>query len=276
MDFSIVKAIAGQEFRIHIRSKWTLLFGIVFAALALGISYFGMITAGLIGFESFTRTSASLLNLVIYLVPLMSLTLGALSFTDARGADELLYSQPVERREILIGKVAGLFLSIAAATCFGFGAAGVVISFNTDASGSLGYGALVGLTLLLALVFLSLSTLVAVKAQTRGRAFGYALLLWFAFLLFYDLLVMGLAFTLQERPANLLIFVSLFGNPADMVRVAALIAVGGTTIFGAAGALLVKFLGGAATGFALILAVLLAWVSVPLAVAGRLLKKKDI
>ena len=276
MDFPIVRTIAAQEFRIHIRSKWTLLFGVVFAALSLGISYFGMITAGLVGFQGFTRTSASLLNLVIYLVPLMSLTMGALSFTGERGANELLFSQPVERGEILLGKVAGLFLSVAAATCFGFGAAGVVISLNADGGGAGGYAALVALTLLLAFIFLSLGAMVAVIAQKRTRAFGHALFVWFFFVLFYDLIVMGLAFLLKERAANVAIFLSLFGNPADMVRVASLLAMGGTTIFGAAGALLVKFVGGAALGSALLVAALFTWAAAPLAIAGRILKRQDI
>ena len=276
MEYQIVKTIAAQELRIHVRSKWTLLFGLVFGALALAISYFGLVTAGLVGFQGFTRTSASLLNLVIYLVPLMSLTMGALSFTGERGAAELLFSQPVLRSEILLGKLAGLFVSVAGATCFGFGMAGVVIALNADGEGSLAYLALVGLTLLLALVFLSLGTMVAVVAQKRAKAFGYALFLWFFFVLFYDLLVMGVAFLLKERAANLLIFLSLFGNPADMVRVSALVAMGGTSIFGAAGALLVKFLGGALSAALLMVSALLVWVIGPISFANRVLRGQDI
>ncbi len=276
MDFQIVRAIAGQEFRVHIRSKWTVLFGGIFALLALGIAYFGMITSGLVGFQNFTRTSASLLNLVIYIVPLMSLTMGALSFTPDSGAAELLFSQPIERREILLGKVLGLFASVTAATCFGFGAAGIVISLGGEGGGMVGYVALITLTLLLALDFLSLGTLVAILAKKRTHAFGYALAAWFFFILFYDLLVMGGAFLLKERSANLLIFTSLFGNPASMVRVAVLIALGGTTIFGAAGALLLKFVGGMLTGIALLVLSLIAWAAVPLFAAARLLEKQDI
>ena len=276
MEFEIVRTIAAQEFRIHIRSRWTLLFGLVFGALALGISYFGLVTAGLVGFESFTRTSASLLNLVIYLVPLIALTMGALSFTGERGAAELLFSQPVTRSEILLGKVAGLFLSVATATGFGFGVAGVVIALNSDGSGGGAYLVLAGLTLLLALVFLSLGTMVAVVAQKRARAFAQALFLWFFFVLFYDLLAIGLAFLLEERPANLLIFCSLFGNPADMVRVAGLLVMGGASMFGAAGAMLLKFLGGPLPAGLLLTGALLFWVAVPLAVADRVLRRQDI
>ena len=45
MEYQIVKTIAAQELRIHVRSKWTLLFGLVFGALALAIYYFGLVTA---------------------------------------------------------------------------------------------------------------------------------------------------------------------------------------------------------------------------------------
>ncbi|MCZ2155598.1 MAG: ABC transporter permease [Bryobacterales bacterium] len=276
MELQIVRAIAAQEFRVHIRSKWTVLFGLIFAVLSLGIAYFGMITSGLVGFQNFTRTSASLLNLVIYIVPLMSLTMGALSFTPDSGAAELLFSQPIERREILLGKVCGLFASVATATCFGFGAAGIVISLNGGSGGMAGYVALITLTLLLALDFLSLGTLVAVLAKKRTHAFGYALAVWFFFILFYDLLVMGGALLLREHSANLLIFSSLFGNPASMVRVAVLIALGGSTIFGAAGAMLLKFVGGTLAGISLLVLTLVVWTAAPLFAAGRLLEKQDI
>ncbi|HEX8984368.1 MAG TPA: ABC transporter permease subunit, partial [Bryobacteraceae bacterium] len=105
-----IRTIAAQELKINIRNKWTLVFALVFAALALAISYFGLVTEAVIGFQGFTRTTASLLNLVLYLIPLISLTMGALSFTGEKGASELLFSQPVTRTEILAGKLAGLFM----------------------------------------------------------------------------------------------------------------------------------------------------------------------
>ncbi|HKE04862.1 MAG TPA: hypothetical protein VKE91_12440, partial [Blastocatellia bacterium] len=63
MDINAVVTIARQELVINIRNRWTTIFALVFGGLALAISYFGMLTAGAIGFQSFARTSASLLNL---------------------------------------------------------------------------------------------------------------------------------------------------------------------------------------------------------------------
>ena len=100
MDINAVITIAKQELTINIRNKWTLIFAAVFSVLVLAISYFGLLTAGSIGFQGFTRTSASLLNLVLYIVPLVALVMGTLSFTSEKSASELLFAQPVTRSEI--------------------------------------------------------------------------------------------------------------------------------------------------------------------------------
>ena len=267
MDTNAVTTIARQELVINIRNRWTLVFAGVFGILVLAISYFGLVTAGTVGFQGFARTSASLLNMVLYIVPLVALTMGTLSFSSEKSASELLFSQPVSRGEILLGKFLGLFASIFTATLIGFGLAGVIIAAKAGTEGSLRYPAFVGL---------SLSALIAAICRRKSKAFGVALFVWFFFVLFYDLLVIGLTFLLQERTANAFIFGSLFGNPVDMVRIASLITLNGKDIFGAGGAALLKFLGGESLSMALLLVALSCWVALPLFVAQRLLNHQDI
>lgn len=276
MDLNTVITIAHQELKINLRAKWTLVFAGGFGIIALTISYFGLVTAGFVGFQGFTRTSASLLNLVLYLIPVVSLMMGTLSFTGEKSANELLFSQPVTRSEILLGKILGLFLSITTATFIGFGLAGFVIAVQVGTEGLTRFLAFVGLGLLLALVFLSLSAMVAILSGKKAKAFGFSLFLWFFFVLLYDLLVIGLTFVFKERTANIFIFLSLFGNPVDMVRVSSLILLNGTTIFGAAGAALVKFLGGQMASSLLLISALGVWVATPLLISDRVLRKQDI
>lgn len=276
MDIERVRTIAAQELKINIRNKWTLVFTLVFAALALAISYFGLVTEAVVGFQGFTRTSASLMNLVLYLVPMISLTMGALSFTGEKGASELLFSQPVTRTEILMGKLIGLFMSIGAATLFGFGLAGLVIAAQVGIDGMARYLALVGFALLLAASFLSLGAMTAILAGGRAKGLGFSVFVWFFFVLFYDLLVMGMVFLLPEHTANQFIFLSLFGNPVDLGRVGSLIAMGDPAVFGYAGAALVKFLHGAALANLALIGGLVIWVVLPLLVADRVLRRQDI
>jgi Cu-processing system permease protein len=268
--------IANQEFTINVRNKWIVIFAFVFGALVVSISYFGMLAEGFSGMQNFTRTSASLLNLVLYIVPLVSLTMGTLSFTGDKGSTELLYSQPVSRREVVTGKLFGLFLAITAATVIGFMAAGIIVAAGNGPEGLLQYGLFVFLSLSLSLVFLSLSVVVAIMNRRKSKAFGMALFLWFFFVLFYDLLAIGGTLFLKGQSANTFLFLSLFGNPVDMVRVATLISLDNVTIFGAAGAAMLRFLGGTEASIALLVLGLSMWVFLPLGITNRILKKQDI
>jgi Cu-processing system permease protein len=199
-----------------------------------------------------------------------------LSFTSEKSAGELLFAQPITRTEILLGKLTGLFASIFTSTVIGFGLAGVIIAMRAGTAGAARYPLLVGFALLLALVFLSLAALVSSLCQRKTKAFGVALFLWFFFVLFYDLLVIGGAFWLTERAANRFIFLSLFGNPVDLVRVGSLLVLDGKEIFGAAGAALVRFLGDETLGLLLLLVALFAWIVVPIFFSQHALKRQDI
>ena len=76
--------IAKQELKLSLRNRWVLSFLILFTVLTLGISYFGMITSGYVGFQDFRRTSASIINLSAYLIPLFALLIGVFSFISFR------------------------------------------------------------------------------------------------------------------------------------------------------------------------------------------------
>jgi Cu-processing system permease protein len=251
-------------------------FSVVFSVLALGIAYFGTATAGVAGVQGFERTTASLLNLVLYLVPLLGLMLGTLALSRDRAGNELLFSQPVSRQDVLYGRVIGLFCGAAAAMLAGFGLAGILVLWELGAEGFSRYVGVIVLSLALGAVFVSLGALAGIISASRTRAFGVALCLWFFFVLFYDLLVIGLAFALRERTANLMIFLSLFGNPVDLVRISTMFAIGDPSMFGAAGAALLKFLGGPvrsqiALGFGIAM-----WFVAPMWVAGRILRRLDL
>jgi Cu-processing system permease protein len=276
LERATIAVIASQELKTSIRSRWTVTFAGVFAALALAISYFGLITQGVAGFQGFTRTAASMLNLVLYLVPLVGLTMGSLSLTVDKGANELLFAQPVSRTDVLMGKALGAFASLSLATTFGFGVAGAIVAGQVGYEGVMDYLAMGALALVLAFIFIGLGMMLAAVLETRARAFGATLAVWFFFVLFYDLLALGLTLLLEERTGNAFLFVSLFGNPVELIRVSTLLLTAGESIFGAAGAALVKFLGGRAAAFVSLAVALSFWSAMPLWFAARILNRRDL
>lgn len=276
INTTLISRIARQELLVNIRNKWTIIFAGVFGLLIVGISYIGIMAEGFSGMQNFTRTSASMLNLVLYIVPLVALIMGTLSFTSDRGTTELLFSQPVFRSEVLLGKILGLFYSLSLSMLAGFLVAGGIILSVTGEEGMLQYGIFVLLSLLLALVFLVIAVVIATANKRKSRSFGIALFAWFFFVLFYDLIVLGISLFFKGQTANYILFLSLFGNPVDMVRVASLIILDNVSIFGAAGAALLRFLGGSVLSVVLLVSALVLWIGIPLAFSRHLLNKQDI
>ena len=76
MELSQILTIAGKEFRDRVRNRWVLAVALVFTTFALVIAYFGSAQQGVVGFGSIEVIIASLVSLVIYLIPLIALILG--------------------------------------------------------------------------------------------------------------------------------------------------------------------------------------------------------
>ncbi|MDH3252337.1 MAG: ABC transporter permease subunit, partial [Ignavibacteria bacterium] len=165
---------------------------------------------------------------------------------------------------------------IALSTLIGFSVAGAMIFVSNGVEGFASYALFVILSLALALAFLSMALLVSTACRRKVKAFGIAFFLWFFFVLFYDLLALGGTLLLRGQSANMFLFISIFGNPVDMVRVATLMILDNATIFGAAGAVLVRFLGGGTSGTLVLTAALSAWVVVPLIISRSLIRGQDI
>ncbi len=275
---SLTLLVARQELLLAVRSRWTLVFAAVFAVLALGVSGSGYILSGGHGFQDFARTSASLVQLVVLVVPLAALLMGVLSLAPERGTAELLYAQPISRREILIGKLLGLFAALALAQLVGFGLAGLVVFSSAGEEGGAGYALLVLGALLLTAAFLAIAALVAAGAvgRKRVRALAVALVVWFAAVILLDLVALGVASMLPSTAASRLLILSVIANPAGAVRTGALLGIEGTAAFGSASLALLRFTGGPARAGALLALSMLAWVVLPTAAAVRRLSRVDL
>jgi Cu-processing system permease protein len=275
---SLVLLLARQELLIAARSRWTQIFAAVFAFLALGVSASGYILSGGRGFQDFARTSASLVQLVALVVPLASLLMGVLALAPERGTAELLFSQPVSRRQILLGKLLGLFAALAAAESIGFGLAGLVVFTSAGEDGVGGYALLVLGALLLTAAFLALAALLAAGAvgRKRIRALAAALVVWFVAVLLFDLVALGVASLLPSTAASRLLVLSVLVNPAGAVRTGALLGIEGTAAFGAGSLALLRFTKGPAGAAALLSLSVAAWVVLPTVAAIRRLSRVDL
>jgi Cu-processing system permease protein len=269
-----VGVVAREEFRQALESRWLFGFTALLTALVLGLSFFGMAQSREVGFQGFARVTLSLMNLVLFIVPLTGLMLGVTSVTGGSGALPLLLAQPVSRREVLAGKLLGLGAALTVAQLVGFGGGGVVVALSAGADQVRGFAALTGLSIALGWLMVSTSLMIAVLRPDRLKAMSTALFLWLLLVVAYDLVVLGATTMLGGLPLQRVLVPALLLNPVDIARVLTTLAVGSGALFGPTSAVLMK-LSGTSAGIGLGLLVLAVETVVPAAIAMWVFERRD-
>lgn len=224
MRLRIISLLASREVRVSVRSRWSLIGAVSFAALAIAVSQLGMSGAAQWGIAAMDRTSAALLNLVLLFVPLLALPLGASSFCGELedGTLPYLVSQPITRGELFTGKLLGLFAAVTLSLTIGFGSAAVFLGVQGGVS--LGaFGALAAGAWMLGIVTTALGVLLAVVARTRARALAAAVGAWLVLVFLCDFGVLAIAAT-QALGAKALFGISLV-NPLQATKTLSALAI---------------------------------------------------
>jgi Cu-processing system permease protein len=269
-----IAVVAREEFRVALEGRWLFGFAALLTALVLGLSFFGLAQSREVGYQGFARVTLSLMNLVLFVVPLAGLLLGVTSLTGSSGTLPLLLAQPVSRTEVLLGKLAGLGGALTLVQLVGFGGGGLVVALNAGAAQVGGFAALTGLSIALGWLTISTALLIAVTWPDRLRATATALLLWLLMVVAYDLAVLGATTLLRGLPLQSVLFPALLVNPVDLSRVLTTLAVGSGSMFGPTSAVLMRLFG-SETGLALGLAVLALETVLPAVLAVRTFRRRD-
>lgn len=268
-----VLTVFTKELRDAIRSRWLVAFAVTFALVAVALALVQQ--EGGVGAQGFNRTTASLINLCLLLVPLLALILGAGSIAGERDQGTLgtLLAQPLSATELLMGKYLGLTVAVWGAVMLGFGAAGFLIALVSPVRDFGHYLLFVVLSAGLASAMLSLGMLISVASAGRSKALALAVLAWFVLVLFYNLVGIGLALSVASSGESLLLSTLL--NPVEAVRILAILSLEpDLQVLGPLGAYMhVEF---GALGSALLLtAALAAWAGAPLAAAAAVFRRQD-
>lgn len=275
MDFENVLTLIQKELRDAFRNRWFLLYAIAFAGLSLALAWFSVSGAGSMGVAGFGRTTAGLINLILLIIPLMGLTLGAMSLAGEREKGTLIYlmAQPISSAELLLGKFIGLALALIAALVIGFGLTGILITFVGSGGDFRIYLTLLVLSMLLALATLSLGFLISAAVKKASTAVGLALFLWLILVYFGDLGLMGTAIVMQMDVEQLLALALI--NPLQVFKIAAVLDLrDNLEVLGPAGIYAFRTYGGAL--WPLLVALLLAWVIAPFLLATQVFKKRGV
>lgn len=274
LEFANIRAIARKELRDALHNRWFLVFTIAFAGLALTLSTLTQPGGSTFRAMSYSRTAASLINLVLLFVPLIGLTLGSANLAGDRETGALIYllSQPVNRVEVLLGKYLGMAGALLATLTLGFGVAGAALALQGSIQDAGGYLLTVLLAYLLALAMLSLGFLMSTLARTTAAALGSALFLWLFLVFIGDLGIMGTALTMQ-LPIEAVFFIAVL-NPLQMFKIASILTIqANLEVLGPAGLYATDQFG--ALLLPLLLLGLFIWIVVPLTGAVVLFSRQE-
>lgn len=244
-----------------------------FAAVSVGVALAGLTAGGVVAVQGFARTSVSLLQLTLWVVPLLGLPLGAVAGAECYDL-EFVTGLPVTRGRIVTARWLAWWIALGAALAVGFGGAGLVIAAFAGAADGLRYLALVAVAEALLGATLALGVWLGLAAKSRARAVGVAVAAWFVLVVGVDLAAVAALAVLPVQGAGWGLSALLLADPVDSARALALGLFQADVLSGPTGAALRHVLGG--WGGVALVAGLVLWTALPLAAAGRRFARADL
>lgn len=211
----------------------------------------------------------SLLNLVLFIVPLVSVIFSTIYIYNSAEFVELLLSQPLERRNIWLSLYFGLAGSLLIAF---FAGAGIpILIYQPGTTGLI----LLGVGCIISVIFVSIAFLATVNTRDKAKGIGVAILLWLYFTLIFDGLVLFLMFQFADYPIEKAMVAVTALNPIDLGRILILLQLDMSALMGYTGAIFKDFFG-TTPGMLISAAVLLLWTVIPVLWSVRQFRKKDL
>ena len=222
--------IAKRELKTGFRNPWSYSFLALFSLFTLAL----MVIQSRSWLEGYTYTTGTMLTLILYLLPLMTILLSSFSLTGEKeeGSWQLLSTYALTSGSFLFGKYLGQAVVLTVIVCFGYGLAGVAglligagFSFSTLIF-------LLVFSILIILMFLGIAMLIGALSKNRWQALTMGVSVWFFLILAWPtLLISVLSFVPYSWIKPILQVVTML-NPAELVRMFSVIWLGGGSIFG--------------------------------------------
>jgi ABC-type transport system involved in multi-copper enzyme maturation permease subunit len=276
-----IYTISKKEFMDNIRNKWIIAMIIIFLLLTILSSYLaGGQTGGEDSFGGMEDTVVTLLSISTLLIPIIAIMLGysTISGEAESGSLSIVLSYPIKRIEVLLGKLFGLSAVLIFSNIIGFGVGGVIIALSVGSSEGVSFLLFIFLTSLLGVVYLSLSICISsiCKKRVTSIAGGLLIFFWamiFGMIIFGLLLASGISLEQFLTPGFEYpdwLFTAVFFSPGDLYQVTVMKGFGLSQAFG----FTMEFPEYMSLG--LLVFAQFIWLIIPMIIAYRFLKKRDI
>ena len=219
--------------------------------------------------DNSTKGLLSLLNIILIIVPLISIIFSAIYIYNSAEFIELLVSQPLKRKAIWMSLFIGLSTSLSIAFLIGIGLPICIYEFSVIGIMMIVIG------LFLTIVFIGIAMLAALQTRDKAKGIGITILLWLYFSLLFDGLVLFLLFQFADYPLEKMMVGISALNPIDLGRILILLKMDVSALMGYTGAIFKNFFGTTA-GMTISFVILLLWIYIPVQISLRKFNKKDL
>lgn len=211
----------------------------------------------------------TILNIVLLIVPLVSILFSTIYLYNSNEFIELLVSHPVHRSKIWLSLFLGLSSSLVASFLLGAGIPTLVFA-EPDKAGMM---ILVGV--LVSVIFVAIAFLSSILSRDKAKGIGLAIIFWLYFALLFDGLILFFLFQFADYPIEKLLVGVTALSPIDLARILILLKLEVSAMMGYTGAIFQNFFG---TSYGLLVSffLLLCWVAVPFLISLRKFNSKDL
>ncbi|MBP9582602.1 MAG: ABC transporter permease subunit [Ignavibacterium sp.] len=257
--YKIIKFELSNAFR----SKWILIYSAFFLLTSFLLLNFG---------EDNSKAILSLMNIVLIVIPLVSIIFGTIYVYNSNDYIQMVLCQPIDRKTLFIGLYLGNSIPLAAGFLFG-----TLIGFILNGYANFSFENFILLLIVgaaLTFIFTSISFLIGIKFSDKSRGLGFAIIIWLLLSVAYDGIVLFVIYYFRDYPIeNIVLAISLL-NPIDLGRIMFILNFDISALMGYTGALFHKFFG-SALGIIISFSLLFLWLIIPTFWGLKSFKKKD-
>ena len=229
-----------------------------------------IISWSVLGLESnYTKATLSLLNVVLLVVPLVSIIFSTIYVYNSSQFIELLLSQPVPRVKVWFN----IFLRLSTALVLAF-LLGCGIPFLLYSSIETGFSLII-IGILLSVIFTSFAMLSAIISRDRAKGIGISIFIWMFFSIIYDGILLVLMFQFADYPIEGIMATLAGLNPVGLSRIFVLLQLDISAMLGYSGAVFQKVFGSGG-GMGVSMLILMIWATVPFVLSLIKFNKKDL
>ncbi len=206
-----------------LRSRWFLLYSVIFGGLIVVLFLSGVSESRVMGFTGLSRLLLIYIQMCMAILPMFILLTTVRSVAGDReaGIFEYLLSLPVPLSAWFWGKLSGRFAVVFLPVLLAIIVAGVWGAVKGLEVPWANVGLYVALLVSLVWCFLGIAMLISTLARSVDMAQGIAFALWLSLLLFLDLILLGMMTKAKVTP-DILIGISLI-NPMQVFRTASML-----------------------------------------------------